>query len=176
MFRNSFAPALLSLALAASPSPGGPPPTRIAFEDGGGGLNLIVREIRVSPIRVRAGEPVRIELVVENRMEGAGTVRARVTANGREIDRRLYSYGTGGEGGRLTVESFTWDTSGERPGSYRIRGEVYEPRDTSPSDNEMEPPDPVVVLAPGSAEKTGGESKARDPRYDPRRSDSPKGG
>ena len=144
-------------------------PVGLAAEEGGGSpdINLIVREVRVSPIRVRAGEPVRIEAVVENRMEGAGTARAAATANGKEVDHHLYSYGWGGEGGRLTLESFTWDTRGAKPGKYRIRVEVYEPADSSPFDNRLEAPDPVVVLEPGSAEATGGSSVGRDPRYRP---------
>lgn len=158
------------LACALSPLAARASGGRLAMDEGGGGgmdVNLIVREIRATPSRVHPGEPVRIEMVVENHAEGAGTVWARVTANGREVDGHFYTYGWGGEGGRVTKESFTWDTKGIAPGEYRIKGEVYAPEDTSPSDNAMAIPEPVVVLPPDAAESSGGSVVARDPRYHP---------
>jgi hypothetical protein len=130
-------------------------------------VNLIVREIRVTPARVHPGETVTIEMVVENHAEGAGTVRARVTANGREVAAHLYSYGSRGEGGRLTRETFRWDTKGAAPGNYRIKGEVPLFEDSSPFDNALEAAQPLVILPEGSSEPSGGSLVERDPRYRP---------
>jgi hypothetical protein len=145
-------------------------PRLLAADEGGGGMdvNIIVRELRVTPARAHAGEPVRIEMVVENRAEGAGTARAGVTANGRTVATGLYTFGWGGEGGRLTRESFTWDTKGAVPGEYRIKGFVTVWEDTSPSDNELELPEPVVILPAGSAGAPAGSLSVRDPRYRPK--------
>lgn len=138
-----------------------------AADEGGGGMdvNIIVRELRVTPARVAAGETVRIEMVVENRAEGAGSARSAVSANGRTVATGIYSFGWGGEGGRITRESFTWDTKGAVPGEYRIKGFVTVWEDTSPSDNELEIPEPLVILPAGSAGVPAGTLSARDPRY-----------
>jgi uncharacterized protein (DUF58 family) len=133
----------------------------------GKNVNLIVREIRATPARAKAGDPVRIEMVLENQAEGAGSVRASITANGREVSHALYNYGWGGEGGRITRQAFVWDTKGVRPGNYRIKGSIFAWEDTSPSDNEMAIDEPVVILPADSNEPAGGSVFARDPRYRP---------
>jgi hypothetical protein len=145
-------------------------PRLLAADEGGGGMdvNIIVREVRVTPARAPVGEPVRIEMVVENRAEGAGTARAGITANGRPVATGLYSYGWGGEGGRITRETFVWDTKDAKPGEYRIKGFVTVWEDTSPSDNELEIPEPVVILPQGSAGAPAGSLSVRDPRYRPK--------
>ncbi len=136
-------------------------------EGNGMDVNLIVREVRVTPARARAGEPIRIEMIVENHAEGAGSARASITANGREVATALYSYGFGGEGSRVTKETFVWDTKDAIPGEYRIKGSVFLWEDSSPSDNELEIDKPVVILPAGSADHPGGSLLARDPRYRP---------
>ncbi len=93
-------------------------------DDGGGGpnINIIVREVRVAPIRARVGDVIRIEMLVENQSDlGNDTTRAEVMANGRVVASRLFTYGFGGEGERFQRLTFIWDTRGVKPGEYKIR-------------------------------------------------------
>lgn len=143
--------------------------------DGGAYINLIVREVRVAPVSARVGDPVRIEVVVENRGEGSDTVPLRVYAGKREVASKLYTYGWS-EGDRVTRESFTWDTRGADPGSYRIRAEISVWTDASEFDNELALEEPVVLVPPVQ-EPRGGTAFTRDPRWRPREGEAepPKG-
>src|SRR5512143_4142205 len=95
-------------------------------DDGGGGIavNLIVRQVKVSPVRAHVGDKIRIDAVIENHGEGAGTIAARVYANGKSVVSRLFTYDPLDGPSALYRESFVWDTTGVAPGQYRIRAEA----------------------------------------------------
>lgn len=139
--------------------------------DGGPFVNLVVREVRVSPVRAHVGDPVRIEMVIEHQGEGTGTTSAEVRANGNVIANRLFTYGFGKEPGYLYRESFLWDTKGVPPGEYRIRGELFLWYDASESDNFLDLAEPLLLLPPGQpfpgGIEAGGTAVAVDPRWSP---------
>lgn len=145
---------------ASTSSPGG----------AGTGLNLIVREVKVTPARAHVGDVIKVEMIVENQGgEGKDTVTERVYANGKSVAAKLFHYDI--TGGTLYHETLFWDTKGAAPGEYRIRGEVFLWYDTSPFDNELDVKQPVVLLPRGAhfpaGEKAGGTAIATDPRYRP---------
>jgi hypothetical protein len=140
--------------------------------DGGGGAyrNLIVRELKVSPVRAHVGDVIAIEMVVEDAGDlYVGDTVARIYANGKMVAHELYAYGYGGEGGRIRKASFRWDTRDEKPGEYRIRGEVFLWEDSSPFDNRLDLAKPVV-LYPKEAiiPSMGGKESATGIEVDPR--------
>lgn len=144
-------------------------------EDGGGGvsINLIVREVKVSPVWAHVGDKIRIDAVIENRGEGAGTITARVYANGKSVASRLFTYDPADGPGALYRESFIWDTKDVAPGQYRIRAEAFDWNDSSPFDNDLAVKEPVTLLPAGTAfpagQPGGGEAVAADPRWRPER-------
>ncbi|MGE5189085.1 MAG: hypothetical protein ACM3NF_03400 [Gemmatimonadota bacterium] len=141
--------------------------------DGGNGpdINLIVREVRVSPVRAHVGDAIRVDMVIENRGEGYGTDTARVYANGKPVASRLFTYDALDGPSALYRESFVWDTRGARPGEYRIRAEAFDWNDSSPFDNFMDVKQPVVLVPAGAAfpggRPAGGEAVELDPRWRP---------
>jgi hypothetical protein len=142
--------------------------------DGGGGpyINIIVREVKVAPIRAHVGDVIRVDMVVENNGDlGSDYADIELLANGRRVDSKMYNYGFGGEGERIHRATFFWDTKGVKPGEYRIRGEVFVWGDASPFDNFLNLEQPLVLLAPGAAfpagETGGGSAMTRDQRYKP---------
>ena len=139
--------------------------------DGGPYVNLIVREVRVTPARAHAGDPVRIEMTIEHQGEGSGTITAEVRANGKVVADRLFTYGFGNEPGYLYRESFLWDTKGVPPGEYRIRGEVFLWHDAAEFDNFLDLAEPLVLSAPGQplpvGMELGGSAVSVDPRWSP---------
>jgi len=140
--------------------------------DGGGYVNIIVREVKVAPIRARIGDAITIEMVVEDVGDLAPfNADVDVYANGKVVARKLATYGYGGDGGRIQRHTFRWDTHGCQPGEYRIRGEAFVWNDASPFDNDLAVPQPLILLPPGmpfpGGAKDGGEAIARDPRYKP---------
>ncbi len=146
---------------------------RAAMGDGGGShidKNIIVREVRVTPVRAHVGDVIRIEMTVENHGDlYYDNVNAEVLANRKVVVRKLESYGLGGEGGRIRTDTFYWDTHGVRAGEYRITGQVFVWGDSSPFDNSLEVKEPVV-LVPAGAEfpgrtAAGGSAVERDPRF-----------
>jgi hypothetical protein len=146
---------------------------RMANDAGGQGayVNLIVREVKVTPIRAHAGDPVRIEMTIEHQGEGYGTIPAEVRANGKVVADSLFTYGFNDEPGQLYRESFLWDTKGVPPGEYRIRGEVFLWTDASEFDNYLDVQEPLVLLPPGQALPegigNGGAGVVVDPRWSP---------
>jgi len=144
-------------------------------DDGGGGVavNLIVREVKVSPVWAHVGDKIRIDAVIENHGEGAGTITARVYANRKSVVSRLFTYDPADGPSALYRESFVWDTTAVAPGEYRIRAEVFDWSDSSPFDNELAVKTPVTLLPAGAAfpagQQGGGEAIAVDPRWRPDR-------
>ncbi len=141
--------------------------------DGNGmNVNIIVREVKVSPIHAHVGDVIKIEMVTEDREDVVpNSTDAEIHANGKIVARKLVSYGYGGDGGRIQRETFLWDTRGVKPGEYRIKGKVFVFYDSSPFDNELEVGQPLVLLPEGAeyppGVKEGGVAIARDPRYKP---------
>lgn len=141
--------------------------------DGGNGvnINLIVREVKVTPVRAHVGDAIRVDAVIESRGEGYGTITARVYANAKPVARRLFTYDTLHGPSALYRESFVWDTTGAAPGEYRIRAEAFDWNDSSPFDNSLDVTQPVTLLPAGSAfpagQPGGGEAVAVDPRWHP---------
>ena len=170
---TGFALAALLVALAG---PGGAEagarfPFRVAGTDAGDGnanVDLAVRQVTVSPVRARAGDVIRVEVLVENKAEGAATTNAEVYANGKRVARRLFSWGRSA-GDRLHRLTFDWDTRGVAAGEYRIRAQAFVWEDTSPFDNELSVTRPVVLVDPGAAfpggEAAGGTATETDPRF-----------
>ena len=143
-------------------------------DDGGGGgtyINLIVREVKVTPVRANVGDKIRIDAVIENVGEGRGTTEAKVFANRKQVAGKLFSWGESEN--RIYRESFLWDTKGVAPGEYRIRAEVFLWEDASPFDNDLAVKEPVTLLPAGTAfpagQPGGGEAIAVDPRWRPER-------
>ncbi len=136
-----------------------------------GDINLIVRQVRVAPVRAHVGDPIRIEAVIENHAEWRGTVTARVYANRKPVASQLFTYDVSHGPGALYRESFVWNTAGAAPGEYRIRAEAFDWGDTSPFDNYLDVSEPVTLLSAGAefpaGRPGGGEAVAVDPRWRP---------
>ncbi len=159
------------LLLAAGASRAGRAFASMPGGDGAGDVNLIVRRVKVTPVRAHVGDPIRIDAVVEDHGEGRGTIVMRVYANGKQVAHRLFTYDDMDGPNALYRESFVWHTAGVRPGAYRIRAEVFDWRDSSPFDNEMTVKEPVTLIPAGEAfpsgQAEGGEALAVDPRWHP---------
>lgn len=163
--------AAVLLLLAGGEARGGRALASMPGGDGAGDVNLIVRQVRVTPVRAHVGDPIRIDAVVEDHGEGRGTVVMRVYADGKQVAHRLFTYDDMDGPNALYRESFVWDTGGVRPGAYRIRAEVFDWKDSSPFDNEMTVAEPVTLMPAGepfpAGEAEGGEAVAVDPRWHP---------
>jgi len=143
-------------------------------DQGGNGafINLIVREVKVTPIRAHVGDTVRVEMVIENRGDLVqDTATAEIRANGKVVASRPVFYGFGGEGERIQRLTLTWDTRGSKPGEYKIRGEFFVWNDASEFDNFLDAKEHLKLIPAGSAfpngEEEGGTGIGRDPRYKP---------
>lgn len=137
-------------------------------------VNLIVREVRVTPIRAHVGDVVRIELAVEAQGDSYyDHTTVEVRANGKVVADKLFTYGFGGTSGKVYRETLLWDTRGARPGEYRIRGEVFLFYDASEFDNFLDVKQPLVLLPAGQAfppgVEPGGTAAGVDPRWAPGR-------
>lgn len=142
-------------------------------DDGGGGINvnLIVRQVTVTPIHAHVGDPIRVEVVIENAGEGHGTITPRIYANGEPVASRLFTYDPMDGPSALYRESFVWVTTGAHAGDYWIRAEAFDWSDASPFDNELEVAEPVTLVAAGApfppGMQGGGEAVAVDRRWRP---------
>ncbi len=147
-----------------------------------GDVNLIVRQVKVTPVRAHVGDLIRIEAIVEDHGEGRGTDVIRVYANGKQVAHRLFTFDDMAGPNALYRESFVWHTAGVAPGEYRIRAEVFDWNDSSPFDNDMTVKEPVTLVPAGAAfpagRPAGGEAVAVDSRWhpDPGRAWNPPGG
>ena len=127
----------------------------------GAHVDLVVREITVSPARARVGDTIRIEMVwqywgemISNYYE---TTTAEILANGKVVAARPFVYNFGAQLGDEYRETFLWDTKGMAPGTYRIRGQVALRLDATPYDNFLVVKEPVILVAPGAAFPSGEE-------------------
>src|SRR5512134_1999941 len=126
----------------------------------GAHVDLVVREITVSPARAHVGDTIRIEMVweywgdiVSNYYD---TTYSQVSANGKLVVRKPFVYNFGAKLGDRYRETFLWDTKGMAPGQYRIRGEVPLRLDATPFDNFLAVKEPVVLVAEGTPSPVGG--------------------
>jgi len=149
---------------------------KLLLAAGGGGegahVDIIVREVVVSPIRARVGDVIRIDMRwmywgdISNR--NYETTKAEIRANGKVVASSPFVYDYGASLGDEYVQTWSWDTSGFPPGEYRIRGEVFLWPDATPYDNFLALKEPVILLAPGAefpkGQEAGGTGVARN-RY-----------
>jgi len=138
---------------------------------GDGNKDIAVRQVTVTPIRVHAGDTVRVDVVIENKAEGYETVPLEIFANRKVVARKLFTFGWS-PADRIYRETMAWDTRGVSPGEYRIRAEVFLWGDSSPSDNFLEVKQVVLLSAPGApfpdGATSGGSATETDPRVESR--------
>jgi hypothetical protein len=144
---------------------------------GGGGegahVDIFVKEVKVSPIRARVGEFIRIDMrwvywgAIGNRYYE--TTKAEIRANGKVVASSPFIYDYGASLGDKYDHTWFWDTRGFPPGEYRIRGEVFLWLDATPYDNFLVVKEPVILLAPGAefpkGQEGGGTGVARNPAF-----------
>jgi hypothetical protein len=129
--------------------------------DGNGtNVDLIVHEVRVTPIVAHVGDTIRFEMVLEDHGDPSDTTTSiEILANGKEVAGKLFRPGFGNEPGKLFRETFQWNTKGMPPGEYRIRGEAFVWGDSYEFDNFLDVKEPLVLLpvdAPMPAGKEDG--------------------
>lgn len=127
--------------------------------DGNGpNVDLIVREVRVTPIVAHTGDTIRFVMVLENHGDPAKkTIPINILANGKVVATQLFRFGYSGPPLKRYRETFMWDTKGVSPGEYRIEGEAFVWEDTSPFDNSLKVKEPLVLLPAGAALPEGRE-------------------
>ncbi|MGW8284784.1 MAG: hypothetical protein ACWGPR_03575 [Candidatus Deferrimicrobiaceae bacterium] len=128
-------------------------------DDNGYWLDLILREVRVTPIVAHVGDTIRFEMVLENHGDAVKTtIPISILANGKEVASRLFTFGLSNEPGKTYRETFQWDTSGVPPGEYRIRGDAFVWDDDYQFDNTLDVKEPLVLLPAGAAFPAGKEN------------------
>jgi hypothetical protein len=127
----------------------------------GAHVDLVVREITVSPARAHVGDTIRIEMawqywgdMISNYYD---TTIAEILANGKVVSGKPFVYNFGAQLGDTYRETFLWDTKGMAPGAYRIRGRVPLRLDATPYDNFLEVKEPVILVPQGAAFPSGEE-------------------
>lgn len=160
---------LFSGDMAVSGGRGGP--VRHAGSMNGGAdanKDIAIRQVTVTPARAHVGDTVRVEVVIENKADGRDTVPLEISANGKVVGRKLFSFGFS-PADRIYRESFAWPTGGLSPGEYRIRAEAFVWEDSSPFDNFLEVKQVVLLAAPGmpfpGGATSGGSATETDPRF-----------
>jgi hypothetical protein len=131
-------------------------------------IDLVVRQVKVTPVRAYAGDVVHVDVVVENKGDGRGNTNAELLVNGKVVARQLFSWGMS-VGERLYRLSFDWDTRGIPPGEYRIGAQAFVWEDSSPSDNRLDVTQPLLIAPAGGGfpggEAPGGSATETDPRF-----------
>lgn len=137
-------------------------------DGGGAAINLTVRQVTVRPVRAYVGDPVDIEVWIDNREDGSETTWAEVYANKKRVAKQMFRWGTPGME-RTSKLNMRWDTRGMAPGEYKIKVEAFVYNDISPFDNELALAQPVILAEPGGAfpggQQAGGSATEIDPRY-----------
>lgn len=148
-------------------------PVRYAGSMNGGAdanKDIAIRQVTVTPARAYVGDTVRVDVVIENKADGYGTIPLEISANGKVVGRKLFTFGFS-PADRIYRESFAWPTRGLSPGEYRLRAEAFVWEDSSPFDNFLEVKQAVLLAAPGTpfpdGAKSGGIATETDSRYAP---------
>lgn len=149
-----------------------------AFPSEGGGaganVNIIVREVKVTPVRAHVGDVIRIDMrwIYWGDLQNFyhyETTNAEIRANGKVVASVPFTYKYGASLGDEYRQTFFWDTKGAAPGDYRIRGDVFLWLDASPYDNFLEVKRRLVLLPPGAefaeGQEAGGTAVARVPYW-----------
>jgi hypothetical protein len=179
MYGRKVVTLLLSLALlgfGARQAGAGPRFLKVDMDAGDGNgpfVDLIVREVRVTPIVAHVGDIIRFEMVMENRGDNVNrTVPAEIWANKKVVASRWFTFGNGGPPGEIFRETFEWNTQGVSPGEYRIKGEANVRDNDSQFDNFLGVKEPLVLLPAGASmpagKEDGGTAVAVDPRWNPK--------
>jgi hypothetical protein len=127
-------------------------------DDNGYWVDIVVREVRVTPIVAHVGDTIRFEMVLENHGDPYDlTIPISILANGKEVSGMLFSLGMSKEPQKLYRETFQWDTNGVPPGEYRIRGDAFFWGDDYQFDNTLDVKEPLVLLPAGAAFPAGKE-------------------
>jgi len=140
--------------------------------NGGADANkdIAIRQVTVTPVRAHVGDTIRVDVVIENKAEGYETVPLEISANGKVVGRKLFTFGFS-PADRIYRETFVWPTRGLSPGEYRIRAEAFVWEDSSPFDNFLEVKQVVLLTAPGTpfpdGATSGGSATETDPRFVP---------
>jgi hypothetical protein len=147
-------------------------PVLLADMDGGGSdmnIDLAVRQVKVTPVRAHVGDVIRVDVVIENKAEGARTTSAELLVNGKVAGSQLFSWGMS-PGERLYRLSFDWDTRKVSPGAYKIGAQAFVWEDSSPFDNRLDVTQSVLIVPAGAGfpggEAEGGTATETDPRFD----------
>ncbi len=121
--------------------------------DGGGeNVDLVVQEVRVTPIVAHVGDTILFEMILEDVGDPPNmTITIEILANGREVAGKLFTFGFDVEPGKMYRETFQWNTTGMPPGEYRIRGEAYVWGDNHEFDNFLDVKEPLTLLPVGTA-------------------------
>jgi hypothetical protein len=127
--------------------------------DGNGtNVDLIVHEVRVTPIVAHVGDTIWFEMILEDHGDPANmTITIDILANGKEVASKLFKFGWDLEPGQIYRETFQWDTRGVPPGEYRIQGEAFVWGDSYEFDNYLNVKEPLVLLPVGEELPTGKE-------------------
>jgi hypothetical protein len=132
-------------------------------------IDLAVRQVTVTPVRAHVGDVIHVDVVIENKAEGSRTTPAELLVNGKVVASHLFTWGWS-PGERLYHVSFDWDTRKVSPGEYQIGARAFVWEDSSPFDNRLDVPQPVLIVPSGGAfpggEAAGGSVTETDPRFD----------
>ncbi|MDX1815318.1 MAG: hypothetical protein R3239_05100, partial [Thermodesulfobacteriota bacterium] len=112
-----FMAVAMAVLIAGAETAGFGPRMRMAEAEMEGGdgngpfLDLIVREVRVTPIVAHVGDTIRFEMVMEDHGDPVYTTTTiDITANGKEVASKLFQFGWDLEPRKIYRESFQWDT------------------------------------------------------------------
>lgn len=147
-------------------------PFLLADMDGGGNgdvnIDLVVRQVTVTPVRAHVGDVIHVDVVIENKFEGSRTTPVELLVNGKVVASHLFTWGRS-PGERLYRLSLDWDTRKVHPGEYRIGAQAFVWEDSSPFDNRLDVKQPVLIAPAGGAfpggEAAGGSVTETDPRF-----------
>lgn len=150
--------------IAGAETAGAGPQMRLAEMDGGPGdgngpwLDLVFRELRVTPIVAHVGDTIRFEMVLENHGDAVYTTTTiDIKANGKEVASKLFSFGLSNEPNKMYRETLQWDTKGVPAGKYRIEGVAFVWDDSYEFDNYLKVKEPLVLLPVGAPLPAGKE-------------------
>jgi len=142
-----------------------------------GNIDIVVRQVTVTPIRAYVGDTVRVDVVIENKGDGSETIPLEVSVNKKVVARKLFTFGMS-PADMIYHETLMWNTRGDSPGEYRIRAEAFVWRDSSPFDNSLEVKQVLLLAAPGTpfpdGKTAGGSATETDPRFKSRTRDKDK--